>query len=246
MGFTLGYVVQSYFHSQIYSPWNLLRSFATFLSRLIWLKYNSFFFFFNSFPDIYVLNIYFSKTFYVFFSTYAILRRERNSENNSRYFSIIKNHSDNKSTKERFRCNEKKKGIALETTTNEALSPSSCFRSPAFSLAGALTPSSSFLPFISLAFALSLSAFFPRFCYAIQSLAETKHGSRISIRLWRVYRFSISLALLLLTRCSRDYYYSMNGERNGEKERELINTITGSFHPYFVWNFVNLVKTNSL
>lgn len=180
------------------------------------------------------------------FLYYAILRRERNSENNSRYFSIIKNHSDNKSTKERFRCNEKKKGIALETTTNEALSPSSCFRSPAFSLAGALTPSSSFLPFISLAFALSLSAFFPRFCYAIQSLAETKHGSRISIRLWRVYRFSISLALLLLTRCSRDYYYSMNGERNGEKERELINTITRSFHPYFVWNFVNLVKTNSL
>lgn len=76
MGFTLGYVVQSYFHSQIYSPWNLLRSFATFLSRLIWLKYNSFFFFFNSFPDIYVLNIYFSKTFYVFFSTYAILEKE--------------------------------------------------------------------------------------------------------------------------------------------------------------------------
>lgn len=221
MGFTLGYVVQSYFHSQIYSPWNLLRSFATFLSRLIWLKYNSFFFFLNSFPDIYVLNIYFSKTFYVFFSTYAILRRERNRENNSRYFSIIKNHSDNKSTKERFRCNEKKKGIALETTTNEALSPSSCFRSPAFSLAGALTPSSSFLPFISLAFALSLSAFFPRFCYAIQSLAETKHGSRISIRLWRVYRFSISPGL-----CSRaTTSYAMQPrllllDERGEKRRE--------------------------
>lgn len=219
MGFTLGYVVQSYFHSQIYSPWNLLRSFATFLSRLIWLKYNSFFFFFNSFPDIYVLNIYFSKTFYVFFSTYAILRRERNSENNSRYFSIIKNHSDNKSTKERFRCNEKKKGIALETTTNEALSPSSCFRSPAFSLAGALTPSSSFLPFISLVFALSLSAFFPRFCYAIQSLAETKHGSRISIRLWRVYRFSISLCSRATTSYAMQPRLLLLDER-GEKRRE--------------------------
>lgn len=208
MGFTLGYVVQSYFHSQIYSPWNLLRSFATFLSRLIWLKYNSFFFFFNSFPDIYVLNIYFSKTFYVFFSTYAILRRERNSENNSRYFSIIKNHSDNKSTKER-------KGIALETTTNEALSPSSCFRSPAFSLAGALTPSSSFLPFISLAFALSLSAFFPRFCYAIQSLAETRienfHSPLTSLSLLDFSRATTSYAmqprLLLL-------------DERGEKRRE--------------------------
>lgn len=68
MGFTLGYVVQSYFHSQIYSPWNLLRSFATFLSRLIWLKYNSFFFFFNSFPDM--------SSIYIFLklSTYFSLR----------------------------------------------------------------------------------------------------------------------------------------------------------------------------
>lgn len=74
MGFTLGYVVQSYFHSQIYSPWNLLRSFATFLSRLIWLKYNSFFFFFLIHFRIYIYICVSSIYIFLKLSTYFSLR----------------------------------------------------------------------------------------------------------------------------------------------------------------------------
>lgn len=83
-----------------------------------------FFFFIHLRPQ----NINFSKTLYCIKETVKIIRR---------YFSIVKSRSIQIDKSHRFRCTifvtkrGKKESLELETTTNETLSPSSCFRSPA-------------------------------------------------------------------------------------------------------------------
>lgn len=213
MGFTLGLRLSVLF-SFPRADLSLVKSITLF--RLVFLirsKYNSFFFFIHLRPQ----NINFSKTFYCIKETVKIIRR---------YFSIVKSRSIQIDKSHHLRYEEEEKGIARAWNDHQRDSLSLLVFSftSAFSLARALTPSSSSLPFISLAFALSLFLFFPfspEHAILVCDPIAARNWTRIKNFLRRVYLASRFLSIHALApfvwtaiiSYSQDYCYYSTREK---------------------------------
>lgn len=220
MGFTLGLRLSVLF-SFPRADLSLVKSIT--LSRLVMFlirsKYNSFFFFIHLRPQ----NINFSKTLYCIKETVKIIRR---------YFSIVKSQSFNSNRQKspislhHLRYEEGEKGIARAWNDHQRDSLSLLVFSftSAFSLARALTPSSSSLPFISLAFALSLFLFFPfspEHAILVCDPIAARNWTRIKNFLRRVYLASRFLSIHALApfvwtaiiSYSQDYCYYSTREK---------------------------------
>lgn len=214
MGFTLGLRLSVLF-SFPRADLSLVKSIT--LSRLVMFlirsKYNSFFFFIHLRPQ----NINFSKTLYCIKETVKIIRR---------YFSIVKSRSIQIDKSHHLRYEEEEKGIARAWNDHQRDSLSLLVFSftSAFSLARALTPSSSSLPFISLAFALSLFLFFPfspEHAILVCDPIAARNWTRIKNFLRRVYLASRFLSIHALApfvwtaiiSYSQDYCYYSTREK---------------------------------
>lgn len=219
MGFTLGLRLSVLF-SFPRADLSLVKSIT--LSRLVMFlirsKYNSFFFFIHLRPQ----NINFSKTLYFSLrncikETVKIIRW---------YFSIVKSRSIQIDKSHHLRYEEEEKGIARAWNDHQRDSLSLLVFSftSAFSLARALTPSSSSLPFISLAFALSLFLFFPfspEHAILVCDPIAARNWTRIKNFLRRVYLASRFLSIHALApfvwtaiiSYSQDYCYYSTREK---------------------------------